>query len=349
MFWRWLFCLLEACVEKCKACAAWVLLCCYLAWARGMQISPKAQNAHERHVQDVQLKSNARVELCGSFEIKGIHRTLTNVLDTATMPRLTAAQREWAIGRLTAGDNPQTVAAAFNIYFTTVYRLQQRFVARGVTDDRPRSGRPRVTTPRQDRQIFRRHQRPFPDSLRNCPMHHWTSPGSNQQWHCASQTSCTRPVELPSGPSASPHSQTPSGMPTVGQKPRQLELEAVAYCSVHRWESVLCQQCRRSCQSVAEERWTFPGQLCHGTVIGCSIMNMFIMLHIHDFGGGSMFHCSFTGLEKGISESLFCALASCIHVTLRVFCDVNFSACVINMLTCKQSMFDVGLDTKDGL
>ena len=185
--------LMEACVEKCKACAAWVLLCCYLAWALGMQISPKAQNTHERHVQDVQLESNARV-LCGSFAIKGSHSTLavTNVLDTATMPRLTAAQREWAIGRLTAGDDPKTVAEAFNIYFTTVYRLQQRFVARGVTDDRPRSGRPRVTTPRQDRQIFCRHQRPFPDSLRNCPTHHWTSPGSNQQWHCASQTLSTR-------------------------------------------------------------------------------------------------------------------------------------------------------------
>ena len=161
MFWRWLFCLLEACVGKCKACAAWVLLCCYLAWARGMQISPKPQNAHERHVQDVQLESNARVELCGSFAIKGSHCTLavTNVLDTATMPRLTAAQRERAIGCLTAGDDPQTVAAAFNVHFTTVYRLQQRFAARGVTDDRPRSRRPWVTTPRQDRQIFCNHQR----------------------------------------------------------------------------------------------------------------------------------------------------------------------------------------------
>ena len=71
-----------------------------------MQISPKAQNAHERHVQDVPLESNARVELCGSFAIKGSHCTLavTNVLDTATVPRLTAAQRERAIGRLTAGD-----------------------------------------------------------------------------------------------------------------------------------------------------------------------------------------------------------------------------------------------------
>ena len=75
------------------------------------------------------------------------------------MPWLQAAQREQAIGRLIAGDNPQTIAAAFNVHFTTVYHLQQRFAARGVTDDRPRSGRPWVTTPRQDRQIFRNHQR----------------------------------------------------------------------------------------------------------------------------------------------------------------------------------------------
>ena len=253
MFWRWLFCLLEA-------CAAWVLLCCYLAWARGMQISPKAQNAHERHVQDVQFESNARVELCGSIAIKGSHCTLavTNVLYTATMPRLTAAHRERAIGRLTAGDDPQTVAAAFNVHFTTVYRLQQRFARSDWWSTKKRkasSHYPKARSP----DLSQSSERSFPDSLRNCPTHHWTSPGSNQQWHSASQTSCTRPVELPSGSSASPHSQTPSGTPTVGQKPCQLELETIAYCSVHRWESVLRQQCRRSCQSVAEERWTFPG------------------------------------------------------------------------------------------
>ena len=126
-----------------------------------MQIYTKAQNAHERHAQDVQLESNARVELCGSFAIKGSHCMLavTNVLDTATMSRQTVAQRERAIGRLTVGDDLQTVASTFNVHFTPVYRLQQRFAARGVTDDRPRSGRPRVTTPRQDRQIFRNHQR----------------------------------------------------------------------------------------------------------------------------------------------------------------------------------------------
>ena len=85
-------------------------------------------------------------------------------------------------------------------------------------------------------------------------------------------------------------------------------------------------------------------------------MNMFIMLHIHDlFFGGSMFHCSFTGarlwkrttfllgLGKAISESLSGALA------VRYGFYVNFSARVINMLTCKQSVFGVGLYTKVGL
>ena len=33
---------------------------------------------------------------------------------------------------------------------------------------------------------------------------------------------------------------------------------------------------------------------------------------------------------------------------LQVFCDVNFSACVINMLTCKQSVFGVGMYAKVG-
>ena len=39
------------------------------------------------------------------------------------------------------------------------YSFQQRFTATGVTDDRPRTGRPRVTTQRQDGHIFRHHVR----------------------------------------------------------------------------------------------------------------------------------------------------------------------------------------------
>lgn len=73
------------------------------------------------------------------------------------MPRLTTAQRDRATGRLEAGDDPQAVALAFNCHISTVYRLMQRVQATGSNDDAPRSGRPRVTPPRQDRYIFRNH------------------------------------------------------------------------------------------------------------------------------------------------------------------------------------------------
>ena len=75
------------------------------------------------------------------------------------MPRLTPAERERAVGLLTAGEEPRAVAVALNVHLATIYRLQQRFTATGVTDDRPRTGRPRVTTQRQDRHIFRHHVR----------------------------------------------------------------------------------------------------------------------------------------------------------------------------------------------
>lgn len=78
------------------------------------------------------------------------------------MPRLTQIQRNQAIGRLEAGESALDVARQFNVHISTIYRLQERYNATQTTDDRPRSGRPRVTTPRQDRQITRHHQRdPF--------------------------------------------------------------------------------------------------------------------------------------------------------------------------------------------
>ena len=76
-----------------------------------------------------------------------------SIFDKDTMPRLTPAERERAVGLLTAGE------VSFNVYLETIYRLQQRFTATGVTDDRPRTGRPRVTTQRQDRHIFHHHVR----------------------------------------------------------------------------------------------------------------------------------------------------------------------------------------------
>uniref|UniRef100_A0A3Q1HYK3 Transposase Tc1-like domain-containing protein n=1 Tax=Acanthochromis polyacanthus TaxID=80966 RepID=A0A3Q1HYK3_9TELE len=56
----------------------------------------------------------------------------------------------------------QHIARHFNFNITTIYRLQRRYNTTQSTDDLPRSGRPRVTTPRQDRHITRQDLRdPF--------------------------------------------------------------------------------------------------------------------------------------------------------------------------------------------
>ena len=74
------------------------------------------------------------------------------------MPPLRAAARENAIGRLQAGQR-QAVAHALNVSQSTISRLWNRFRQSGSTADAPRSGRPRVTTPAQDRFIRLCHLR----------------------------------------------------------------------------------------------------------------------------------------------------------------------------------------------
>ena len=50
-------------------------------------------------------------------------------------------------------------AKRFNVHQTTVCRLFRRYVATGSTNDRPRSGQPRVSIRRQDNYIRQRHLR----------------------------------------------------------------------------------------------------------------------------------------------------------------------------------------------
>ena len=75
------------------------------------------------------------------------------------MPRLSAVQRERAIGRLDAGERPNDVARTFGVHVSTIQRLRARFQATNSTADRPRSGRPRVTNRRADRYIVQTHRR----------------------------------------------------------------------------------------------------------------------------------------------------------------------------------------------
>ena len=75
------------------------------------------------------------------------------------MPRLSLHERERALGQLQAGRRPSVVAATFGCHVSTIRRHAAQHHLTGTTDDQPRSGRPRVTTPRQDRQIRLRHLR----------------------------------------------------------------------------------------------------------------------------------------------------------------------------------------------
>ena len=67
------------------------------------------------------------------------------------MPRLSNDECNRAVTMLLQGATQQKVATALGVHQTTVHRLQGRLVQFGNTNDRPRSGRPRVTTARQDR------------------------------------------------------------------------------------------------------------------------------------------------------------------------------------------------------
>ena len=60
-------------------------------------------------------------------------------------------QHERAIGMLTAGISARDVVRQFHGHESTISRLLNRFQPTGNVEDRPRSGRPRKTTPREDR------------------------------------------------------------------------------------------------------------------------------------------------------------------------------------------------------
>ena len=66
------------------------------------------------------------------------------------MPRVSAHLRERALGMLQGGMRTADVARAINCNVRTVRRLRQRYRETGWTADRPRSGRPHVTTPAQE-------------------------------------------------------------------------------------------------------------------------------------------------------------------------------------------------------
>ena len=71
-------------------------------------------------------------------------------------------ERWQAVGMHNGGFSHRRVADHFRVNHSIIARLMQRFRQTGNVTDRPRAGRPRKTTPREDRLISRRaRQRPF--------------------------------------------------------------------------------------------------------------------------------------------------------------------------------------------
>ena len=67
------------------------------------------------------------------------------------MPRLTEVQRGQAIALLMQGQRQQQVDLQFGVNVSTIEHLVRQLRNTGRVADHPRRGRPRVTTPRQDR------------------------------------------------------------------------------------------------------------------------------------------------------------------------------------------------------
>ena len=73
------------------------------------------------------------------------------------MPKLNNDEQNQAIWMLNAGMSATVVSRHFGCTRKTIERLRRRFCVTGNVADRPRSGRPRVTTAANDRYIVLQH------------------------------------------------------------------------------------------------------------------------------------------------------------------------------------------------
>ncbi|CAG2238429.1 unnamed protein product [Mytilus edulis] len=70
--------------------------------------------------------------------------------------KLSVAELWQAIGMSNAGRSTRSIGNYFNVNHTVIVRLLQRHVDTGTVNDRPRSGRPRLTTRCDERLLIRR-------------------------------------------------------------------------------------------------------------------------------------------------------------------------------------------------
>ena len=117
-----------------------------------------------------------------AYRWKGLATSITKTLfvcpsvapnSNDRMTRLTTSDRHRVLALLDAGVGPAEVARRFNVNERTLRRHVRRYRETGDVRDRPRSGRPRCTTQRQDRWIVSSHlrdrARTAVESARNFP------------------------------------------------------------------------------------------------------------------------------------------------------------------------------------
>ena len=73
------------------------------------------------------------------------------------MPKLNSEERAQVLAMLECGRMQEQVARRYNVSGSTIVHLIRRIRVTGTFADRPRSGRPLVTSVRQDNYVCQRH------------------------------------------------------------------------------------------------------------------------------------------------------------------------------------------------
>ena len=105
----------------------------------------------------IETLTHYQIEL--SFHSYRLHKTFVVLSLLRQMVCLSQLDRDRAIALILQGRSQRDVAQQFGVHESTILRLVQRLRATGRLTDRPRSGRPHITTQRQDRRIRLIHLR----------------------------------------------------------------------------------------------------------------------------------------------------------------------------------------------
>jgi hypothetical protein len=104
------------------------------------------------------IKSPANIN-CAVNKSKQFTILKIRIFTRMSMPQLRQNDREQGVGMVQAGMTHQALADHFNVSRITIPMLMIRLRQTDRTNDRPRNGRPRVTSQRQDRHLRLIHLR----------------------------------------------------------------------------------------------------------------------------------------------------------------------------------------------